>query len=64
MLPTSIVVVKPKQISVENLAKRLRMLNPAVIARIHKDSLLLDVRTVKDEEINLLADALKRALRE
>ena len=64
VLLTSIVVVKPKQISVENLAKRLRMLNPAVIARIHKDSLLLDVRTVEDEEINLLADALKRALQE
>jgi len=62
VLPTNVVVIKPEEISVEALAKKVRMSNPAVIGRVKKNSLLLDMRTVKDEEISLLADVLKTAL--
>ena len=47
-LPTWLVVVTPPR--VEMLARRLRLGEPAVVGRIHRDALLLDPRTVLPEE--------------
>ena len=45
-------------ISAEKLAERLRASNPPVIGRVKGDLVILDLRTVSDDEIPLLIDIL------
>jgi L-seryl-tRNA(Ser) seleniumtransferase len=61
-LPTMVVAIKPGGFSVNNLEERLRKGDPPIIARINKDELILDMRTVLDEEIPQLASALEKAI--
>ncbi len=61
-LPTIIVAVKPVDFSVNRLEENLRKADPPIISRISKDELVLDMRTVSDEEIPLLAAGIERAL--
>lgn len=57
-LPTYVVVLKHKELSAESVAKLLRTYNPAVIVRIQKEEILLDLRTVNLEEEEILIHAL------
>ena len=61
-LPTKLVVLKPKGMSAEELGRCLRLSDPAVFGRIESDRLLLDLRTVRDDEIALIVRALLAAL--
>jgi L-seryl-tRNA(Ser) seleniumtransferase len=61
-LPTIVVAIKPEPSSVNDLQQRLRKGEPPVIVRISKEEVVLDMRTVFDEEIPLLARALEKAL--
>lgn len=54
--------VKPNGISVDELARRLRFHRPPVFARIANDELLLDFRTIREDEIMIVSDALVGAL--
>jgi len=63
-LPTIALVVKPLHLSVNHLEEALRRGDPPIIARISKDELIFDMRTVFDEEIPLLAEGIQKALRE
>ncbi len=47
----------------ESLAARLRSSTPPVVARNRDDALLLDVRTITDEQLDPLAASLELALR-
>lgn len=49
-------------LSADDLSRRLRKAEPAVFGRIRDDSLLLDPRTLEDEEIAQVADAIVQAL--
>ncbi|OGN86576.1 MAG: L-seryl-tRNA(Sec) selenium transferase [Chloroflexi bacterium GWC2_73_18] len=49
-------------VSAERLATALRAGEPAILGRIERDALLLDLRTVTDEEAAALPDALTAAL--
>ncbi len=51
----------PADGDVEGLARRLRLGTPAVVARVHEDRLLLDLRTVSDDELAPLAVAVRAA---
>jgi len=62
-IPTKLIQVKPVSVSAESLVKRLRYNNPPVFARIHKDAVLLDLRTIQEGEDELVVDALRKALR-
>jgi L-seryl-tRNA(Ser) seleniumtransferase len=44
------------------IAALLRQGDPPVIARIQEDRLVFDMRTLRDEELGLLAEAVCRAL--
>ncbi|WP_391560062.1 L-seryl-tRNA(Sec) selenium transferase [Robertmurraya sp.] len=58
-LPTVVVHIKSESMSVETLAYRLRTENtPPIVARIQKEELLLDLRTVTVEEEDIIIDAL------
>ena len=61
-LPTRIVALKADRVSAEELGCRLRLSDPAVFGRIENNRLVLDLRTVRADEIALIARALHDAL--
>jgi L-seryl-tRNA(Ser) seleniumtransferase len=63
-LPTIVLSVKPLDISVNRLEEDLRKADPPIISRISKEELVLDMRTVFDDEIPLLAKGIEKALAE
>jgi L-seryl-tRNA(Ser) seleniumtransferase len=62
LLPTTILALRPKNVSTSVLEARLRQGNPPVVARLQSSSLLLDLRTVLAEETEALSRALTLAL--
>ena len=62
-LPTMAVAIKPLDFSVNSLEENLRKGDPPIISRISKEELILDMRTVFDEEIPLLAAGIERAVK-
>jgi L-seryl-tRNA(Ser) seleniumtransferase len=62
-LPTIVLAIQSPRFSVNDLEKKLRKGEPPIISRISKDELILDMRTVFDEEIPLLALGLEKALK-
>ncbi len=61
-LPGFGVAIESQDISPEKLGHRLRAGNPAVIARLYQDRLVLDVRTVLgDDQLITLSEAVKSA---
>lgn len=62
-IPTTLLKVQPASLSAENLAKKLRLSNPPVFTRVHKDAVLLDLRTIREEEDPLVVAALQAALK-
>lgn len=61
-LPTVCVGIKAKGIKVSVLERMLREGDPPVVARVSDEMLLLDPRTIFEEEIPLLVDALKKVI--
>lgn len=56
------VCISPLSISTTVLEARLRHTSPPIIGRIVNDEILLDVRTVGDEQLELIGTVLKEAL--
>ncbi len=61
-IPTRCVVLDIKTISINSFEENLRTNHIPLIARINKDRVYLDVRTIDDKEIELVVDAIKYAL--
>jgi L-seryl-tRNA(Ser) seleniumtransferase len=61
-LPTRLIALQPEGISADELARRLRLGDPAVFGRIERGRLMLDLRTVREGEIPIVAQALQAAL--
>jgi L-seryl-tRNA(Ser) seleniumtransferase len=59
-IPSSAVVLNPDPAELEELAKKLRQYDPPVMGYIKKDKIFLDLRTVTDEELCELVEALQR----
>jgi L-seryl-tRNA(Ser) seleniumtransferase len=57
-LPTTLVAIRPKKIDAETLAYQLRRNNPPVFARIADDRVLIDPRTLLDNEDKILVKAV------
>ncbi|MHB1391980.1 MAG: L-seryl-tRNA(Sec) selenium transferase [Clostridia bacterium] len=57
-MPTKAVAVKPSSISLVELEEKLRAYKTPVVARINKDRLMLDVRTIMDDEFEVVEGAL------
>ncbi|HDZ84386.1 MAG TPA: L-seryl-tRNA(Sec) selenium transferase [Nitrospirae bacterium] len=60
--PTFSVSIKPLNIKLNMLEKRLRLGEPPVIARIKEDSILIDARTIEDREIKTLVNCIAAAI--
>jgi len=61
-MPTHLVSVRSADVPVDELARRLRMHEPPVFARIHHDAILIDPRTLRDGDEPILIDALTASL--
>ena len=61
-LPTYCVCLEHPEITAGDLSRRLRGSEPPVVGRIRRDTLLLDVRTIGEEEIRGVAQAVRRVL--
>ena len=61
--PTFSVSIKPMNIKVNALEKRLSLGEPPVIARIKEDTLLIDARTIEDREIKTLVKCIVEAFK-
>ncbi|MBE0425061.1 MAG: L-seryl-tRNA(Sec) selenium transferase [Nitrospirae bacterium] len=61
-LSTYVVSIKSGGISVNKFEERLRKGNPPIISRIKEESLIIDVRTVRDKDIDGLVTGIKAAL--
>jgi L-seryl-tRNA(Ser) seleniumtransferase len=57
--PTWVVSLASSRLSAASLEARLRESEPPIIARIKEERVLLDMRTVRDDEAPLIAEALK-----
>jgi len=62
-LPTRVLAVRAASLPPEELAKRLRYSTPPVFARIHKDAVVFDPRTIQPGEDALVERAIAAALR-
>lgn len=62
-LPTRVVAIRlTGKARIEDLARRLRQHEPPIVARVEKDALLLDPRSVFSEEEEILLKAVREAL--
>jgi L-seryl-tRNA(Ser) seleniumtransferase len=61
-LPTKLLCLRPLRVSAEELALRLRRFEPPVFARVHKEAVWLDLRTVRPAEDRLLEAAILKSI--
>ena len=61
-LATTLVALAPEKISVDELAKRLRLHEPPVFARIQNDQVLIDPRTLRDGDDKIIIEAVTASL--
>ncbi len=59
-LPTTLVALDPGEVGAHGLALRLRLGGPPVIARVMDGRVMLDVRTVSEDELGTLRNAVER----
>jgi L-seryl-tRNA(Ser) seleniumtransferase len=63
-LPSKCLAITIEGLTANTVETSLRKATPPVIVRIEEDSVVLDMRTVQDEEISIIADTFKRILME
>jgi L-seryl-tRNA(Ser) seleniumtransferase len=61
-LATMLVAVQPEKISVEQLANRLRHHSTPIFARIQNDQVLIDPRTLRQGDEEILITSLREIL--
>ena len=62
VVPTVLVTIDAEHASAARLHERLRRASPPVVARIEDDRLILDLRTVRDGEVETLAASIAWAV--
>ena len=59
-IPTVLVAIKNKNISATKMEEKLRQLDVPILARVDKDEILFDLRTVMEDEFALIIEGLKQ----
>ena len=62
LLPGTVVAITPSEVSLTELERRLRLCQPAIVARIAKERLLIDPRTIDQADFEYLAGRVLVAL--
>jgi len=60
VLPTSLICLTPGKLSANALEEFFRAFDPPIIVRIEKDQVLLDVRTIQEGELKIVAEGIRR----
>jgi L-seryl-tRNA(Ser) seleniumtransferase len=55
---TCLLALSPGKLSAHAMEERLRAFDPPIIARVERDRVLLDVRTIQEEELRTVAQAI------
>ncbi len=63
-IPSRIVAISSISISADKLALKLRLAVPPVFTRIEEDRVIIDARTVADDEIRMIRTACRQVLEE
>lgn len=63
-LKTEVVVIDFQDIGVSTVEKRLREAHIPIIPRVHKDTLILDPRTLKEKDFEYIATTLKAVVKD
>lgn len=58
-IKTALIPLKPARMSASRIEEWLRSYDPPIICRVEKDNVLLDVRTMKDEELKIVVKAIE-----
>ncbi|WNF35199.1 L-seryl-tRNA(Sec) selenium transferase [Bacillaceae bacterium IKA-2] len=58
-IATKAVAITASEVSASELAEKLRLSKPAIVSRLKDNHVLLDFRTITEEEIDLVVKALK-----
>jgi L-seryl-tRNA(Ser) seleniumtransferase len=58
-LPTRLLCLRPKNMSAKYMSEWLRSFETPIIVRVEQDNVLLDLRTIQDEEMGVVANAIK-----
>jgi L-seryl-tRNA(Ser) seleniumtransferase len=58
-MPTALLALSPGKLSAHSIESRLRANDPPIIARVEKERVLLDVRTIRDKELVMVAQAIQ-----
>jgi L-seryl-tRNA(Ser) seleniumtransferase len=58
-IPTKLISLKPQTMSAESLAAKLREREPPIFARIADNEVLLDLRTIREDETKVVEEAIK-----
>jgi len=58
VIPTCLLSLKPRRLAAHEIEAALRSNQPPIIARVEKDNVLLDPRTVMDKELKIVANAI------
>lgn len=61
-LPTTLLIIQPKTMSAQALGDRLRLYRPPVITRIQSEQVLIDPRTLRNGEYDVILRALRDIL--
>lgn len=59
VIPTCLISLIPGRLSANRMEKKLRDYDPPIIARVEKDQVLLDVRTIQVSELKTVAQAIQ-----
>jgi L-seryl-tRNA(Ser) seleniumtransferase len=60
VIPTCLVALVPGRLSANTIEQKLRDDDPPVLSRVEKDQVLLDVRTIQDAELKIVAQAIRK----
>ncbi|WP_026475727.1 L-seryl-tRNA(Sec) selenium transferase [Alkaliphilus transvaalensis] len=61
-LPTKVLQLTSRKLTVNQLEEKLRMQPTPIITRIQDDKLIIDLRTIKERDYSFICEALKRVL--
>lgn len=63
-MPTRVIAINTQKVSLVEFENKLRQYKTPVVARIYRDRLILDVRTIMEDEFGIVEAALKWAFSE
>lgn len=62
-LPTKCIVINVKNNSTQEFENNLRSFNIPIITRLYKDKIYLDLRTIKEEDYDIIVDGISNGLK-